>query len=127
MAKISDRILLGLDAYKLQLYALLFFSGVLGFALGLEIPFDIAGTELYFIDHFLFGLGFPFLIFAFSGKFSWGIVVSLFWSVGNEFFEDQWSRQHFSLDVDHFMADLLGIFVAWLVYRRFWRPMMHNQ
>ena len=93
----------------------------------LELPFDIAGTDLYYIDHFIFGVGFPFLVYSLSGKFSWGIFAAFIWSIGNEFCEDQFTRLEFKVDWDHFFGDVVGIFVSWIIFKIFWKPNLPNK
>jgi hypothetical protein len=73
---------------------------------------------LYWIDHVLFGLGFPFRIYAVFGSWRLGLFFTLGWSLGNELWEDQLTRAVYSIDWDHLVADFVGAGIATATHAR---------
>lgn len=79
---------------------------------------------LYWIDHLLFGVGFPFGVYGAFGSWRLGLLMTLGWSVGNEFWEDQLTRAVYSIDWDHLVADFAGAGISTAMHTRLrrWFP-----
>lgn len=104
------------DSISRRLWALLPFSLACILVVLLERAFKVSATA-YWIDHLLFGIGFPFLLFAVLGSWRVAIGLTVAWSLGNELWEDQSSRSSFAVDWDHLAADQAGVVLAWFIAR----------
>lgn len=102
---------------KPRLFGLTIFIFALGLAFLFEWLFKMSQGTYYFVDHFLFGIGFPFLVYSAFGWYWLGFAFTLFWSVGNEFWEDQLTRTAYVVDWDHFVADMAGLLLATVIYK----------
>ena len=72
----------------------------------------------YWVEHFCFGVGFPFFVYAVLANRRVAVVLTVLWSLGNELWEDQLRRAAFSVDWPQLAADLVGVLVAgWLLSR----------
>jgi hypothetical protein len=108
---------LGIDISRpRRLWALGAFVLVCLVVVVLEAKFHVS-RHAYWIDHGLFGLGFPFALFAALGSWRLAFGLTAAWSLGNELWEDQLTRATFSVDWDHLAADLAGVILAYLLVR----------
>ncbi|WP_348701627.1 hypothetical protein [uncultured Marinobacter sp.] len=77
----------------------------------------------YWIDHFLFGLGFTMLALSAFGSIRVAAGLTLLWSVGNEFVQDHFDRLArdpqvvYSVDWSHLAGDLFGLVSALAIYK----------
>lgn len=105
---------------KTQYFALLLFlAGSCGVVL-LLFTIGLYHTPHYFIAHFMLGLFLPFLFYSMGGMpltFWIGIILTSIFHFGNEFWEDQLPRNHYTPDWDQIASGAVGLVAAYLVYR----------
>lgn len=104
------------DSVSRRVWALAPFTLACVLVILLEYAVQLSATA-YWIDHLLFGVGFPFLLFAVFGSWRLAFGLTIAWSLGNELWEDQLSRAIFTVDWDHLAGDQVGIFLAWVIAR----------
>lgn len=96
-----------------QAVAMLIFLLAVALAFSMEPLFHLTrNPNWYWVDHLLYGLGFPFLVYAWSGSWRLAIATTLAWSVGNELWEDLLTRPGGRPDWDHLVADFVGVYIS---------------